>query len=162
MIPKIKKILYTTDLSVNSAYVFRYALSSAEKHDAKIHVLHVIEPTGGMGFAPPAADKAPLIEKIKKRIKKLTEGEDKKIPSFSNRVADIKVLAGNPAEVILKEVEEIKPDIVIMGTHSQGIIANALLGSVAMKILQRIKIPVYVIPIPALPTHYADWLVSQQ
>ena len=46
MIPKIKKILYTTDLSLNSAYVFRYALNSAIKHDAKIDILHVLEPVG--------------------------------------------------------------------------------------------------------------------
>jgi len=43
MIPQIKKILYTTDLSDNSAYVFRYAVNSAKKHDAKIIILHVRE-----------------------------------------------------------------------------------------------------------------------
>ena len=43
MIPRIKKILYATDLSKNSAYAFRYAVSSAQKHDAKIHILHVME-----------------------------------------------------------------------------------------------------------------------
>ena len=36
MIPKIKKNLYATDLSPNSAYVFRYAVNSAIKHDADI------------------------------------------------------------------------------------------------------------------------------
>jgi nucleotide-binding universal stress UspA family protein len=47
MIPKIKKILYATDLSPNSAYVFRYAISSAMKHDAYIIILHVFEPIPG-------------------------------------------------------------------------------------------------------------------
>ena len=43
MIPEIKKILYATDLSPNSAYVFRYAINSAKKHDADIIILHVID-----------------------------------------------------------------------------------------------------------------------
>ena len=43
MIPRIKNILYATDLSKNSAYAFRYAVNSAQKHDAQIHILHVIE-----------------------------------------------------------------------------------------------------------------------
>ena len=43
MIPQIKKILYTTDLSDNSAYVFRYAMNSAKRHDADIIILHVVE-----------------------------------------------------------------------------------------------------------------------
>ena len=43
MIPKIKKILYATDLSDNAVYVLRYAVDSAKKHDAKIFILHVLE-----------------------------------------------------------------------------------------------------------------------
>ena len=44
MIPQIKRILYTTDLSDNSTFVFRYAINSAKKHDASIIILHVLEP----------------------------------------------------------------------------------------------------------------------
>ncbi len=40
---KIKNILYATDLTQNSAYAFRYAINSAQKHDAQIHILHVLE-----------------------------------------------------------------------------------------------------------------------
>ena len=43
MIQRIKKILYATDLTKNSAYAFRYAINSSQKHDAQIIILHVIE-----------------------------------------------------------------------------------------------------------------------
>jgi len=43
MMPEIQKILYTTDLSDNSAYAFRHAINFAKKHDAKIIILHVLE-----------------------------------------------------------------------------------------------------------------------
>ena len=43
MIPQIKRILYATDLSPNSVYALRYAMTSAIKHDADIIILHVFE-----------------------------------------------------------------------------------------------------------------------
>jgi nucleotide-binding universal stress UspA family protein len=162
MIPKISKILYATDLSLNSAYVFRYALSSAEKHDAKIDVLYAVQPTGEMGFAAPVVDTKPIVEKIRKRIENLAKEEFKDKPSLIKRVSEIRVIPGDPAAVILQAVEDLKPDILIMGTHSKGIVANTFLGSVAMKVLQRSRIPVYVIPIPTLPAKYVEWLIRQQ
>jgi len=44
MIPQVKKILYATDLSKNSSYAFLFATDMARRHDAKIAILHVIEP----------------------------------------------------------------------------------------------------------------------
>jgi hypothetical protein len=42
MLPQIKRILYATDLSDNSAFVFRYAINSAKHHDAGMTILHVL------------------------------------------------------------------------------------------------------------------------
>ena len=44
MIPKIEKILYTTDLSQNSEHIFSYAMNLAITYDASLIVLYVIEP----------------------------------------------------------------------------------------------------------------------
>ncbi|MEA3436457.1 MAG: universal stress protein, partial [Thermodesulfobacteriota bacterium] len=43
MIPEIKKILFTTDLSKNAKDAFYYALSLANRHCADIILLHVLE-----------------------------------------------------------------------------------------------------------------------
>ena len=43
MIPQIKKILYTTDLTKNSLYAFYFAVDLARKHDASITILHCVE-----------------------------------------------------------------------------------------------------------------------
>jgi len=43
MIPKITKILYATDLSANSAVAFCYAVNLAEKHNARMTILHVLD-----------------------------------------------------------------------------------------------------------------------
>jgi nucleotide-binding universal stress UspA family protein len=44
MIPQIKKILFATDLSKNSAYAFYYAVHMAKRDEAKIVILHAVEP----------------------------------------------------------------------------------------------------------------------
>ena len=51
MIPEIKKILYATDLSPNSAYALRFALNSAILYNAEIVILHVLDRTTS-GCAP--------------------------------------------------------------------------------------------------------------
>ena len=43
-LPEIKTILYTTDLGDNTRPVFLTALSLARQYDARIIMLHVVEP----------------------------------------------------------------------------------------------------------------------
>ena len=93
MIPKIKKILYTTDLSDNSAYVFHYALNLAEVHDAEIHVLYVLKyffplPDGFIAVSSLKEEKTAILEQIKKRIDDFVLRELKDNPSRINRVFD--------------------------------------------------------------------------
>ena len=48
MAQDIKRILYATDLSDNSAYAFGYALNLAKKYNAEITILHVLDIMMGM------------------------------------------------------------------------------------------------------------------
>ena len=161
MIPKIKNILYATDLSKNSAYAFRYAINSAQKHDAQIHILHVIEtvPPSTQGLLDMVLGhdklekvreetKESLIRQIENRLAEFAKQELKDDPDTLNRVVTIVVRFGDPAEEILKKAKETNCDIVIMGTHGKGLIEHTFLGSVSEKVLHRISKPVYIIPLP--------------
>jgi nucleotide-binding universal stress UspA family protein len=160
MVAKIKKILYATDLSQNSAYAFQYAVNAAEKNDAQIFILHVLE------RIPSAEDwllrdsvlgerlrkeyeteRVNAAAKIKERLEEFCQRELKEKPALLKRVT-IQVIDGNPAAEILKKADEFNPDMVVIGTHGKGLLAHAFLGSVAEKVLNRIKIPVFIIPIP--------------
>ena len=44
MLPQIKTILYTTALGSHTRPVFRYAVGLAQQHNARIVLLHVVEP----------------------------------------------------------------------------------------------------------------------
>jgi nucleotide-binding universal stress UspA family protein len=155
MIPKISKILYATDLSRNSAYAFRYAVNTAEKHNAQIHIIYVLPTAQFMGETGWPLDskmveqaKPAQMKKVKDRLDAIVQKELKDKPDVIKRVASIQILEGDPASEILQKADEMKSDILIMGTHGKGIIAHAFLGSVASQILNRIRIPVFIIPIP--------------
>jgi len=157
MIPQIKKILYTTDLSDNSAYVLRYAINSAKRHDAKIIILHVLD-------IMPAIAKIDIIEeeqqkifkekitytldRIRERLKIFCEKEAKDDPECMERVESIEVCEGFPAEVILIKADELNCDVIIMGTHAKGILVHTFLGSTAKRVLRRTRKPVFIIPMP--------------
>jgi len=161
MIPKIKKILYATDLSRNSAYAFRYAINSAQKHDAQVHILHVVEkmtPSAEALVSTYLSDedmkklkegkKQAQIDELKRRLKDFAESELKDNPGELKRVASIVVVEGDPAAEILDKVDSLNCDIVIMGSHGKGLISHAFLGSVSEKVLRQIYKPIFIIPIP--------------
>jgi nucleotide-binding universal stress UspA family protein len=161
MIPQIKKILYTTDLSKNSAYAFRYAVDMAQRRDANIVILHVIEPI------PPAvkhyvsiyvdeakweekikAEQETAIDRIKKRLHDFCKRETQNAPQCLNLVSEILVRPGHAIEEILRLAEEKACDVIILGTHGKGFLKETFLGSVARSVLDRSRKPVFIIPLP--------------
>ena len=160
MISDIKKILYTTDLSQNSAHAFRYAVYFAKKFDAEIIILHVIE--GASKDAVKALelylDKKYLketlekredhaVERIKDRLKIFCDKELADDPEFAKKIASIEAYRGYPEEEILKKVETLNCDAIIMGAHEKGI-THTFLGTVAKRVLRRARKPVFIIPLP--------------
>jgi nucleotide-binding universal stress UspA family protein len=56
------------------------------------------------------------------------------------------VKAGHPYEEIIKEAEDWKVDLIVMGSHGKSALMNALLGSVTMRVIHtETKIPVLVV-----------------
>lgn len=160
MIPQIKKILYATDLSENSADVFRYAINSAQKHDAKIIILHVLErlsvTTGAVAYSFISDEelkkkqeeaKNYATDLIEKRLKVLCEKEFSDGIECTDRVESIEVCEGFPPDTILRMADEKNCDAIIMGTHAKGVIANTFLGSTAKRVLRRTRTPVLIIPL---------------
>jgi nucleotide-binding universal stress UspA family protein len=58
------------------------------------------------------------------------------------------VKRGNPVDVILEQAEAKACDLIVMGTHGQGTIAEAMMGSTARRVSKRSKLPVLVIRLP--------------
>jgi nucleotide-binding universal stress UspA family protein len=161
MIPKIRKILYATDLSPNSAYAFQYAINSAIMHDAKIIILHAFESMSPVVRAQMEfylADErrkeifdervSHALDRIKKRLSAFSDKELKDYPKTEDLIESIQVCEGFPADTILEKANELECDAIVMGTHGKGIIANTFLGSVTKRVLRRTRKPVFIIPLP--------------
>ncbi len=157
----VKKILYATDLSKNSAHAFLYAADYAEKHNARIVILYVLEALrwGDRTFLEDsqeiteqfkvaARNRENLIQNIKKRLDDFCRKVQKNEPACNFNVERIEVSEGYPANTILEKSEEFDCDLIVMGTHGKGRITHAFLGSVAEKVLRRSRRPVLTIPLP--------------
>ncbi len=160
MIPKIKKILYATDLSKNSSYAFLYAIDMAKKHDAKIIILHAVEPI-------PAYTEvygAMTDEFKKKQLEEMIESMKKHLQGFCNKaeaqigspcvelVSKILVPVGHPPETILNAADEEGCDSIVLGTHGKGFLSHTFLGSVSKAVLHRTRKPVFIVPLPSEKT----------
>lgn len=161
MIPAIKSILYTTGLGSGTPYVFRYALSVAQKYDAKIYILHGHEPipSGVQSmadlymFRESAEDVferaiAEAQQGVQKRLEKLCVKETASDPEGRARIAGIAISKLPPKQAILEEAAKRNVDLIVMGSHRHSVLADAMLGTTTMKVLHRSTIPVLVVRIP--------------
>jgi nucleotide-binding universal stress UspA family protein len=165
MTPKIRKILYATDLSENSAYAFYFAVDFAQKYDANVIILHVVEPISSQVYAYIGREE--IVKTTEDNIKQAVEEIKNRLQSFCRRVegqmgpcielvSKTLVPLGHPAEEILNAADREDCDLVILGTHGKGFLAHTFLGSVSSAVLHRARKPVFIIPLPSEKTNM-DW-----
>ena len=168
--PQIKKILYATDLTKNASYAFYFAVDMAQKHGAKIVILHcigAIPPSvyyeGGIvdggQFLKKAKDqeKADDVAEIRKRLQEFCQNVESRIGApCIDLVSDVVVKEGYAVEEILNTADTEGCDVIVLGTHGKGLLKQAFLGSVARSVLERARKPVFIIPLPSEDTSI-DW-----
>ena len=161
MMPTIDKILYATDLSSSAKYAFGYAASMAHKYGAQITILHVLEQISETINVQLASimgqDRWQELQTRNQREaeaairQRLTDfcGEMKEtLQDCPFIVSDIVVDQGVPADCILRQAARTNCDLLVMGTHGQGMLADAMLGSTARRVIRRCLQPVMVIRLP--------------
>jgi nucleotide-binding universal stress UspA family protein len=55
---------------------------------------------------------------------------------------------GNPAEEILFQLENEDFDMVVMGSHGYGMLADVMMGGTTRRVLRQCNIPVLVVRLP--------------
>jgi len=157
IIPQIKKILYATDLSKNSSYAFLFATDMARRHDARIVILHVIEPIppyaeayAGITAETERKQQEETVEDLKKHLQGFCKKAEAQIgPPCIELVSKILVRRGHPPEEILNAANEEACDVIVLGTHGKGFLAHTFLGSVSNAVLHRTRKPIFIIPLPS-------------
>ena len=140
---EFKKILWPTDFSEAAAGVLPYVKSLVQKYDAEIHLLHVAEDLTSFehywGSGPDPKHTEELREYAMKISKERLEELCQKQLEGCLRY-HIHFALGDAAREILKVIEEIGPDLVILATH--GLKGYFPFGSTAEKIIRNSPVPV--------------------
>ena len=136
-----KTVLWATDGSETAARALPFALALTEPDNAKLVVVHAREIfVGRRGGFPVLADEPELRATIEEQVKDLrTGGLD---ATFVVRTCT----GGHAARTIAAIAKEVGADLIGVGTHGYGRLANALIGSVTQGLLHAGVCPVLAIP----------------
>ncbi len=161
MIPEIKKILYPTDLSENALYAFGYAVSLANRYDAKITVLHVVEEIssfarsmveeimGGKRWAETIKEKeTEVASSLKTRLEEFCTDVLREEPGCPFMVDKTIVVTGHPVDQIIHCAKEMDADVIVMGSRGKGGLTDVTLGGTSRRVLRRCSKPVLVVRLP--------------
>jgi nucleotide-binding universal stress UspA family protein len=157
--PEMNTILYATDLGKHMRPVFRHAVTLARLCDARIIMLHVVEPLSKTAetmlslYLPKEKLDAiehegmgEVIATMQKRLENYCRDEAD-ICAGDSRVSDVVVQCGDASKIINKEASAQKADLIVMGNcASDHRIGKGLIGSTARRVTQDARIPVLLVP----------------
>jgi nucleotide-binding universal stress UspA family protein len=130
------------DCSHFSYQVLPYVLSLAEKYDAEIYLLHVVDDlrrfTGiqvSNIFVSDFIRKA--LSAAENQLDEICDQHLQSCPNFQRIVVE-----GDPRVEILRAADAHDVDLVVMGSHSRKGLKGALFGSVANYVVKNANVPV--------------------
>ena len=162
----MKTILIPVDFSENSLHSCRYAINLVDNQEVTFHLFHIYNdqvmlPDAGM---PESMDSdvffnsdivLALKEQAEKQMEDLKKEVEKHIADSGVQINVTTALqGGDPRWEITEICEELKPDLVVMGTRGLGK-KGFLEGSMASKIMGKAPVPVL-----AVPEDYTDFYLK--
>lgn len=155
----IRSMLFATDLGLYAPYVMQHALALARTFKADLYVIHVVEPIGlfAESVLQSYLDEAALSEWQSKGLSTVMATiEQRVLDSFREELGEgeqdlewirsVKVIQGDPCEVILDQLRKLSVDLLVVGSHSQATGVAVPLGRTAARVLQLSPVPVYLVP----------------
>ena len=144
---RLSRILLPTDFSPYSAEATKYACAFAEKFDAELHLLHVLEthlsttPEFAMGLALPTQVK---------ESRDVCEGALATVLDTAwaqaRRTKIVRtVVEGVPFVEIVRYGKDRNIDLIVLSTHGRSALAHVLVGSVAERVVRKAPCPVLTI-----------------
>jgi nucleotide-binding universal stress UspA family protein len=136
-IPRMERIIVTSDLSEDSAYALSYAAALARETQATVTYLHVM-PVLPAGVGLPYEVSIP---EAQSELDRLVPVEARKWCTIVTRVE-----TGIPYQEILSIAEKTRANMLVMNTHGKSMLERALLGSTAERVIRGAPCPVLAIP----------------
>jgi nucleotide-binding universal stress UspA family protein len=157
MTETITRIVVPIDFSAHSDRALRYATALADRFNAAVEVLHVVEDPFVSGAWSPEAI-APNIPELLADLVAAARGklDDLKAAAVDKGVrlkitVLTSVVSGRPADTIANYARTERFDLIVMGTHGRTGLSHALLGSVAERVVRTAACPVMTVRETAAP-----------
>jgi nucleotide-binding universal stress UspA family protein len=140
-----KRMLVPVDFSDCSLDALEYGALVAQRSQASITLLHVLEPVSyGLDFTLPRVTKREHVRtELTGRLSKLASAL-----TSAGVQSDFAISGGLPADSILDTARSQLVDLIIMGTHGRRGLSHTLFGSVAESVLRRSSCPVLTVRSP--------------
>jgi len=146
---QIQKILCPVDFSKNSDHALEYAVAFAERHQAELVVIHVMDYAAIDVLDYPSAFEFStqinerMREIAEERLNQLAETRREEYARISTRLT-----TGTPFLEIVTLAREEGADLIVMGTQGRSGLAQVFMGSVAEKVVRKAHCPVLTVKHP--------------
>lgn len=150
----MKKVLIAIDYNPVSEKVAKAALDLVGSMNAEICLIHVLAEVSYYGSDYPTflgydgyTAMGPDLNMAMEMRKVAEEFLEKAANHLEHPMVSTHLAEGDTAGAILDYSEEWKADLIVMGTHSHSVLEKLLMGTVAEKVLEKTKVPVYMVPV---------------
>ena len=140
------KILVAVDFSESTEQVIRVAKRFATSLEASLWLVHVAEPEPDfVGY-----DAGPDV--VREQVAKEFRDEHRNLQAHADRLREAGVDAtsmlvrGSTVDSLLEMAEKQGSDLIVVGSHGRGMVAEMLLGSVSQGLIRARACPVTVVP----------------
>jgi nucleotide-binding universal stress UspA family protein len=143
-----KNILVPTDFSEHSDKALRQALDIAEKYDAKITLLHVIDKAiqqCAVDYCLPQEAVDQLERESFNKSEEMLHEEAQRVAGRSAVRIDYDILRGVPYDVILKEERDKDIDLIVISSHGKDGLLGHLMGNVTDRVAEKATSEVLII-----------------
>jgi nucleotide-binding universal stress UspA family protein len=137
----LKHILVATDFSPASDAALTYGRALATAFGASLRVLHVAQ---NYFLRPTTTDPHARLAALIRRAEGLLTAEDR-VRLGARAVVET---SDHPADAIVGYASSAGIDLIVMGTHGRGAVAQVLVGSVAERVVRNAPCPVLTVKHP--------------
>lgn len=146
---KYQSALVPTDMSESSAKAIRFGLSMGLIGDNRTTLLHAFLALARGKMFVAGADQDSIDSYIARECQQAIDelaaflvANDLKHGRWSHRVEE-----GDAMEVISRAVSELRPDLLVMGTHGRSGLLKTLIGSVTEQALRSLNVDILAVPL---------------
>jgi universal stress protein A len=139
----VHHVLVPLDFSTYAEQTLDYAIALAQKLQARVTLLHVIQPPAVVKVEGGIWPSSTFLQDLEAAVTRDMEGYLARVTA-AGLAGEIAVVHGVPFQEILDTAKARQVDLIIMGTHGRTGLSHVLLGSVAEKVVRLAPCPVLV------------------